>query len=103
VTVDDAIEIASKWLVEWNKPHGEFRAVYFLWRFELSHCAERFCHHAHKQLMQSRSYSVTDEYYVLVEKWRVVFEPKLLDPSSYIKVTVDVDDSTGQIRVWDGW
>lgn len=100
MNADQAIEIATRWLVNTSTPHGIFRSVFFLWRFDLERWANHYCHYSYQQWRKALRNGPVEDRYVLVEKWRVVFESGAEKGGNCI--TVDVDDRTGRVRTWDG-
>jgi hypothetical protein len=105
VTAEEAIEAATRWLEQTARPHGAVRSASFLWRFELERWAERFCYHSYQQWRQAIRERPVEERFVLIEKWRVVFDlPGVQDNREYgVCVAVDIDDRTGSVRLGDGW
>jgi hypothetical protein len=105
VTGGEAIEVAEDWLERTTQPRGPVRSVTFLWRFELEQWADRFCYHSYQAWRQAIRERPVEGRYVLIEKWRVVFDPHggWDEQAPAKRVAVDIDDRTGQVRFSDGW
>jgi hypothetical protein len=105
MTSKEAIELAQQWLTECEKPHGSFRSAYFLWRFNLQRWADYFSYQSLQEWKRAVKVAPVDDVYVLIEKWRIVFETVEATATQHYSscVTVDVDDRTGRIRLNDGW
>ena len=105
MTAEDAVEIATQSLARSGTLHGPLRFACFIWRFDLERWVDHFCVYSYRHWKRAVREGPVQDKYVLVEKWRVVFDlPEGVDAQGTLDhVKVDVDDRRACVRQWDGW